>query len=99
MLVTQPSAPNGVYNQIDEGMDIVEDGDVMKVSSWNHAGTWEEKDMTEFSKSRITSLCLDAEVHDVVPITVGKRVRAYVTGRIVATHTLSPEDTNPYFYI
>ena len=86
MLITQPSTPNKVENHVNQGMDIVDEGDVMKMSSWNHAGTWEEKDMTEFSKSRITSLCLDAEVQDVFPMNVGKRVRAYVAGEVATTH-------------
>ena len=45
-------------------------------------GTWEEKDMTEFSKSRITALCLLSEVRHSDPRTSGSKVRAYVTGII-----------------
>ena len=46
-------------------------------------GTWEEKDMTEFSKSRITALCLLSEVRHSDPRASGSKVRAYVTGIII----------------
>lgn len=51
----------------------------MKISSWNHAGTWEEKDMTEFSKNRITALCLNLETNN-TESSSGSSVRVYVTG-------------------
>lgn len=28
----------------------------------SHVGTWEEKDMTQFSRDRLTALCLEAAV-------------------------------------
>lgn len=37
------------------------ESEAMKVSSWNHAGTWEEKDMSQFAKDRLTALCLEAK--------------------------------------
>jgi hypothetical protein len=37
------------------------ESEAMKVSSWNHAGTWEEKDMSQFAKDRLTALCNEAK--------------------------------------
>ena len=53
-----------------------------KCNNLHFQGTWEEKDMTEFSKSRITSLCLLSEVRhsDSKASASGAKVRAYVTG-------------------
>ena len=82
MLPSIPSTFPGSGNYEDEAVDPGEEGEGMKVSSWNHAGTWEEKDMTEYSIIRIKSLCLDAEARDIVPVSSGHTVRAYVTGKM-----------------
>jgi hypothetical protein len=37
------------------------ESEAMKVSSWNHAGTWEEKDMSQFAKDRLTALCIEVQ--------------------------------------
>lgn len=34
----------------------------VSMSSWNHAGTWEERDMTLFCTNRLSALCLQASV-------------------------------------
>ena len=34
----------------------------ISASSWNHAGTWEERDLTAVAKDRLKSLCLEASV-------------------------------------
>ena len=34
----------------------------IEASSWNHAGTWEERDVTEITKNRLTDTCLGSTV-------------------------------------
>lgn len=34
----------------------------VEASSWNHAGTWEERDVTEITKSRLKDTCLASKV-------------------------------------
>lgn len=34
----------------------------VEASSWNHAGTWEERDVTAITKTRLTDTCLGTEV-------------------------------------
>ena len=42
----------------------------VSTSSWNHAGTWEERDMTQFCRDRLQALCLEAKA-SLEPGTVG----------------------------
>lgn len=53
-------------------------------------GTWEEKDMTEFSKSRITAMCLEAEVRHSDTKASGSKIRACVTGDTVDQQLMIP---------